>query len=81
MESITAFGFGEALVRLRQGKKVARLGWNGRGMFLALQVPDEHSKMQQPYIYISPVSMAGGLVPWVASHPDLLTADWYEVTE
>lgn len=80
MES-TAFSFGEAIVRLRNGKKVARLGWNGKGMFLALQVPDEHSKMQQPYIYISPVSLGGGLVPWVASQPDLLSIDWYEVTE
>jgi len=44
---------------------------------LKLQVPDEHSKMQQPYIYMSPTSMGGGLVPWVASQPDILAEDWF----
>lgn len=28
--------FGEALIALREGKKVARQGWNGKGMFLYL---------------------------------------------
>ena len=28
--------FGEALEHLKTGAKVARLGWNGKGMFLAL---------------------------------------------
>lgn len=69
--------FGWALEALQLGRKVAREGWNGKGMFLSLQVPDEHSKMKQPYIYITPVG--GELVPWVASHPDLLSEDWYEV--
>ena len=30
------FNFGEALEALKQGKKVAREGWNGKGMFLYL---------------------------------------------
>lgn len=29
--------FGEALEALKAGKKVARKGWNGKGMFLYLQ--------------------------------------------
>ncbi len=29
--------FGQALELLKQGKRVARLGWNGKGMYLALQ--------------------------------------------
>ena len=28
--------FGEAIIALKQGKKVARKGWNGKGMFLYL---------------------------------------------
>lgn len=28
--------FGEAIELLKQGKKVARLGWNGKGMYLWL---------------------------------------------
>lgn len=70
-------GFGEALSLLKEGKKVARGGWNGAGQFLALQTPDEHSKMRKPYIYISPVD--GELVPWLASQTDMLSEDWSEV--
>jgi Protein of unknown function (DUF2829). len=69
--------FGWALTALRRGCRVAREGWNGRGMWLALQTPDEHSKMRRPYIYMRPVD--GDLVPWVASQSDLLADDWYEV--
>lgn len=76
MES-TSFGFGTALELLRAGKKVSRAGWNGKGMFLALQVPDENSANRQAYIYIVPGEEQR--VPWVASHPDLLSEDWFEV--
>lgn len=71
------FGFGEALAALRAGKKVTRRGWNGRGMHLELQVPDANSKMKRPYIFIHP--SAEYVVPWVASHADLLGEDWAEV--
>jgi len=30
------FNFGQALELLKQGKKVARAGWNGKGMWLQL---------------------------------------------
>lgn len=66
--------FGWALNKLRNGFRVFRQGWNGKNMWLALQVPDAHSKMKRPYIYISTVT--GELVPWVASHGDLLGDDW-----
>jgi hypothetical protein len=66
--------FAGALAALNDGRKVTRKGWNGSGQFLALQVPDTHSKMKRPYIYISPVD--GDLVPWVASQSDLLANDW-----
>lgn len=65
---------GGAIAVLRAGGKVTRTGWNGPGQFLQLQVPDEHSKMTLPYVYISTV--AGDLVPWLASQTDLLAVDW-----
>ncbi len=71
--------FGQALEALKGNRKVFRTGWNGKGMWLALQTPDEHSKMGRPYIYISIVT--GELVPWVASHGDLLATDWEMVAE
>lgn len=69
--------FGWALAQLKAGKVVTRDGWNGKGQFLQLQVPDEHSKMKRPYIFISPID--GQLVPWVASQTDLLANDWITI--
>lgn len=74
-ETMTDFGY--ALSELRNGKKVSRFGWNGPGQYLTLQVPDEHSKMTLPYIYITTVQ--GDKVPWLASQTDLLQSDWYVV--
>jgi len=69
--------FSQALVELKNDKKVSRYGWNGEGQWIALQRPDENSKMKKPYIYISPVD--GELVPWLASQSDLLATDYYIV--
>jgi hypothetical protein len=66
--------FEQSLTWAKEGKRIARLGWNGNGMWVALQVPDEHSKMSLPYLYMSTVD--GKLVPWVASQTDLLSNDW-----
>ena len=65
---------GWAVKQLWNGGKVQRSGWNGKGMWLELQRPDEHSKMVRPYVFISPPD--GGLVPWVCSQTDLLATDW-----
>lgn len=71
MENVS---FGTALDALREGLRVARAGWNGPGQWLGLQTPDEQSMMTLPYIFISTV--AGDLVPWLASQTDLLADDW-----
>lgn len=71
------FDMGEALKRLKNEKKVQREGWNGKGMWLMLQVPDEHSKMSLPYIYMKTAD--DKLVPWIASQTDILAEDWREV--
>lgn len=69
--------FGEAIKALKNDKFVRRIGWNGKGMWLGLQRPDEHSKMRLPYIYMSTVT--GDLVPWLASQTDMLADDWEEL--
>ena len=66
--------FGYALEGLRKGLMAKRTGWNGKGMWLALQTPDAGSKMTLPYIYMSTVQ--GDMVPWLASQTDLLATDW-----
>lgn len=35
----STFAFGEAIQALKQGKLVARQGWNGKGMFIVKQIP------------------------------------------
>lgn len=69
--------FGWALIALQEGRRVSRRGWHGSGQYLELQVPDEHSKMRRPYIFISPADSS--FVPWVASQTDLLATDWFVV--
>ena len=69
--------FGGAVEALKEGLAVERDGWNGKGMYLELQVPDEDSKMTLPYIYMSTVQ--GDLVPWLASQTDILANDWHVV--
>ena len=66
--------FGLAIEALKDGKKVAREGWNGKGMFLELQKVDSNSKMQHNYIYMSDV--AGKYFPWNPNNLDMLAEDW-----
>lgn len=72
--------FGDAIHFLKAGKRVARHGWNGKGMWLEMQRPDERSKMTLPYLYLSypndSVNTPGARVPWLASQTDMLTEDW-----
>ena len=68
---------GSMISKLRNGQRCQREGWNGKGQFLELQVPDEHSKMTLPYIFITTVQ--GDRVPWLASQTDLLATDWQTV--
>ena len=45
------YPFGYAISELKNGKKVARKGWNGKGMFLVLcpsnKVPADHMKVKE----------------------------------
>lgn len=70
--------FDSALQGLRMSHKVARAGWNGKNMWIKLQVPDEKSKMTLPYIYMRTVT--GDTVPWLVSQIDILASDW-EIVE
>ncbi len=67
-------GIGWAIEQMHTGSKVCRHGWNGKGMWLALQVPDANSKMGHPYIYMSDVNSK--LFPWNPNNLDMLATDW-----
>lgn len=66
--------FSWALIMLKEGAKLQREGWNGKGMYIELQRPDVNSKMTLPYIFMR--TAKGDLVPWLASQTDLLSNDW-----
>ena len=75
--------FGLAIEALKKGYKVARAGWNGKGIFIELQEPTELSKMTHAYIYIDTTGLQSNndkaprsLVPWLASQTDMLSDDW-----
>lgn len=88
----TQMSFGEAIELLKQGKKVARLGWNGKGMFLyyvsagkypvkmeaARSIADE-SGLVSYGAYIAMKTAQGNVVPWLASQTDMLSEDWVGV--
>ena len=66
--------FSFALAALKDGSRIAREGWNGKGMWLELHFPDAGGLMTLPYIYTK--TAQGNLVPWLASQTDLLANDW-----
>lgn len=75
--------FGSAIEALKDGRAVRRRGWNGRGIFIRLQEPDEKSFMTSPYIYIDTTGLQTenqdapkSRVPWLASQTDMLADDW-----
>jgi hypothetical protein len=78
LDRVERADFSLALQLLKQGARMARAGWNGRGMFIELQTPTELSKMTLPYLFMRTVD--GDLVPWLASQTDLLATDWMTVT-
>ena len=48
---MTNLTFGDAIIALKQGKKVARSGWNGKGMWLILVPGQKEVALRQgtPY--------------------------------
>ncbi len=83
--------FGHAIDEMKTGKQVYRDGWNGVGIYCAIETPNERTRMTQPYIYIDTRSLETtnpeapkGLVPWLASQTDMLAGvaeQSIEVTE
>ena len=81
--------FSDALVRLKGGERVAREGWNGKGMFLFL-VPGSKFTVNRPpllgiypegteieyHAHIDMKTAQGYVVPWLASQSDVLAEDW-----
>lgn len=72
--------FSEALRAVKNGKSIQREGWNGSGLLVKAQFPDNQSKMTLPYLFIEyPVTAKttpGAKCPWLASQTDIMANDW-----
>jgi len=66
---------GEALDAMKVGARVARQGWNGRGMYLRLVRPKD--PLYGPFVEMW--TAQGQFVPWLCSQTDLLAEDWVRV--
>ena len=78
---------GEAIRALKAGARVARAGWNGKGMWLMLIHPGNamHTSTAGAFDMQPCVGMKtadGKMQPgWLASQVDLLANDWEVLTE
>lgn len=81
--------FGDAIAALKAGKRVARKGWNGKGMFLFLVNGSTFTVNREPLLsilgegtqvqyhaHIDMKTAQGYVVPWLASQADMLSEDW-----
>ena len=85
---IATFNFGEAIKYLKRGLKVARKGWNGKGMFLFLAEEIDFTtradmsccenlegELTLPSIVMKTADNHF-VVGWLASQTDMLAEDW-----
>lgn len=83
------YPFGYAISELKNGKRVARKGWNGKNQYIELAscisyknaageiVNVEHKNIGNKAI--SFVGTSGVQMGWLASQADMLADDWYVV--
>lgn len=86
-EAMKLVGFDQALLALEDAKRVARIGWNGKGMFVYLVPANSYPAQTRvaklvfgafvPYgAYLAMKTATGEVVPWLASQTDILAKDW-----
>lgn len=81
--------FGKAIEALKEGQRVAREGWNGKGMFLFLVAGSNFVVNREPLLsimgegvmvtyrpHIDMKDAEGKVVPWLANQTDMLAEDW-----
>ena len=83
--------FGHALAMLKDGYRVCRKGWNGKGMWLVLVIPEDDDTPHEGPGYslwrmegivghalpwIGMRTADDKFVPWLASQTDMLADDW-----
>lgn len=78
--------FGKAIQLLKEGKRVQREGWNGKGQYIELAsnisyknpngevINEEHEAIGNKAIAF--VGTSGVQLGWLASQADMLAEDW-----
>ena len=79
--------FGEAIIALKEGKRVARKGWNGKEQYIELATSISYKNTKGEIINaehqtignqaIAFVGTSGVQLGWLASQADMLAVDWY----
>lgn len=88
-EIASGMAFGEAIDAIKAGKRIARTGWNGKGMFVYLVPPASYPVQtgaakahfgegaMVPYnAYMAIKNVDGTVSTWVPSVNDCLATDW-----
>ena len=78
--------FGQAIKLLKDGKKVARQGWNGKNQYIELATNISYKTAEDKIINaehdaignkaIAFVETSGVQIGWLASQADMLAEDW-----
>ena len=78
--------FGQALELMKQGFKVAREGWNGKGQYIELATNISYKNAYEEIVNcehnaignkaIAFVGTSGVQIGWLASQADMLAEDW-----
>jgi hypothetical protein len=85
--------FGTALKLCKEGWKIHREGWNGKGMYVVYQkgypngiainantadaIGEPEGTVCEFLPYLMMKTAQGPFVPWLASQTDILAEDWY----
>lgn len=81
--------FGKAIQLLKEGKRLQREGWNGKGQYIELATNISYKNANDEIINVEHdaignnaiafVGTSGVQIGWLASQPDMLSNDWKEV--
>ena len=84
-----AMTFGDALMALKNGERVARKGWNGKDQYVELACCISYVNREQLIVNadhknignkaLAFVGTSGVQLGWLASQADMLAEDWYIV--
>ena len=78
--------FGKAIQLLKEGKKVARKGWNGKNQYIELATNISYKNANKEIVNVEHeaignkaiafVGTSGVQLGWLASQADMLAEDW-----